>query len=90
MLTLLRFSLSLTFVAFWLPTTAQLSDRVPRVDHVLHISVGGLRPDVITSLDQSRLPNFFRLRTEGAGTDNARTDELSTSTLPGLNPLVGG
>ena len=36
----------------------------------------------MTTLGPSRAPNIYRLRREGAFTDNARTDENFTNTLP--------
>jgi len=47
-----------------------------------HISIDGLVPDTIKFLGKHKLPNLFRIRKHGLFTDNARTDNYSTKTLP--------
>jgi len=71
---------------FLLITAASLS----AADRVILISSDGTRPDAITALGKDKAPNWFRLREEGAYTDNARTDEHYTVTLPNHTCMVTG
>ncbi|NNE91066.1 MAG: sulfatase-like hydrolase/transferase [Verrucomicrobiales bacterium] len=55
---------------------------------VIFISVDGLRPDAITTHGPEDVPNFYRLRNEGAFTDNARSAVNYTITLPNHTGMV--
>lgn len=62
----------------------------PAVTHVVAISVDALNPDAIRQLGRERVPNFYRMIDEGAGTLNARTIRTSCSTLPNHVSMVTG
>lgn len=62
----------------------------PRVEHVIHISVDGLRGGVIEELGPTRLPNLYRVRAQGAYTDNARTLFENTVTMPNHISMITG
>ncbi|PRY58234.1 type I phosphodiesterase/nucleotide pyrophosphatase [Knoellia remsis] len=62
----------------------------PAIDRVVAISIDGLRPDAITSLGASKVPNLYRMINEGATTLNARTMVEQTVTLPNHTSMVTG
>lgn len=75
----------LASMAIAFATTAQAAE------HVVHISVDGLRPSFLQQLiDGNMAPNFKRFQTEGAWTNNARTDFTHTITLPNHTSMVTG
>ncbi|MCK5551218.1 MAG: alkaline phosphatase family protein, partial [Hyphomicrobiaceae bacterium] len=62
-----------------------------KVSHVIHISIDGLRGDLLESLvskDPRNYSNFRRFVTEGATTFNARNDYTDTSTLPNHTTIL--
>ena len=64
-----------------------------RVASVIHVSVDGLRGDLLRGLlnsNPARYPAFQRLRTEGAGTFNARCDFDFSLTIPNHVSMVTG
>ena len=61
-----------------------------RAQHVILISCDGTRPDAITAFGQAHTPTFRRLRTEGAYTDNARTEVAHTTTLQNHTSMITG
>ena len=67
---------------------AVASDRVMQAQHVILVSIDGLRPDAIATLGRGQLPNFYRFRDEGAWSDNARTDFNYTNTLPNHTTML--
>jgi predicted AlkP superfamily pyrophosphatase or phosphodiesterase len=60
----------------------------PAVDHVIIVSVDGLRSDVLTIAPSFELPNLHRVLDHGACTLNARTDQEYTNTLPNHTGMI--
>lgn len=60
-----------------------------KVEYVIAISVDGLVPAKVKS-NLAELPNFRRLRSEGAYTDNARNQPASSQTSPNHASMLTG
>jgi hypothetical protein len=66
---------------------------IAKVEHVVHISVDGLRGDLLEQLIESNptaYPTFLRFQNEGTTTFNARTDFYNTETLPNHLTMLSG
>ncbi|MCX5752764.1 MAG: alkaline phosphatase family protein [Candidatus Krumholzibacteria bacterium] len=71
------------FLLLWLfMAVAGSSPSRGAAPYVIHVSVDGLRGDAIAMIGPRTLPHLYRLRIEGAFTDNARNDFDITVTLP--------
>jgi hypothetical protein len=81
------FALALSLVALL------ASSSRAEVDYVIHISVDGLRSDILQNLvttSPGTYPNFARLISESAHTFNARADLTITETIPNHLSMVTG
>ena len=81
-----RFFVFLVSLPFAAPLLAQTTRPVPGIDHVLIISVDGLRPDVLLRADT---PNMHTLFHNGSFTFWARTTAQSI-TLPSHVSMLTG
>jgi len=82
-------------MAFWLGPLLWLSSvqAEARIQHVIHISVDGLRGDLLKNLLDTQavaFANFARIQAEGAVTFNARCDHGSSSTVPNHTSMLTG
>ena len=79
------------FHRYLVPLFATLMTCAHAADHIIVVSVDGLRPDGIDEvISENRAPNFERLQAEGVWTHNARTDFDDTRTLPNNISMVTG
>jgi len=83
-----RVAVVILMIASFSATTASARQNPTFAKRTIIVSVDGLRPDIITTLGQGRLPAFYRLADEGAYTLNARTDPAYTITLPNHTSML--
>lgn len=86
-------SFSKVAVAFAIYLLAGTTHASAAVEHVIHISVDGLRGDFLKTRVETLphlYPNFKRLVDEGASTYNVRTDYTHTNTLPNHTSMITG
>ncbi len=60
------------------------------IKYVVHVSVDALHASAVPMWGASEVPNFWRFRTEGSYTDNARTDYARTNTSPNHTTILTG
>jgi predicted AlkP superfamily pyrophosphatase or phosphodiesterase len=83
-----RVRIALLLMSVWV-AVAQLAAAAGDATYVIHISVDGLASRLLQTLaDEDQLPNFKRMQSEGAWTNNARTDFDFTITLPNHTSMV--
>lgn len=58
------------------------------VDHVVLVTVDGLRPQAIAQMEADELKGFYQFRHDGVWTDNARSDFDYTRTLPNHASII--
>jgi predicted AlkP superfamily pyrophosphatase or phosphodiesterase len=80
---------ALLLLSFLQTPQADQAAEAAAADHVILISVDGLRSDALLVEGAAPLPNFQRLM-QGAGTLNARTDTVYTVTLPNHVGMLSG
>lgn len=64
--------------------------RAGDIEYVIHISVDALHARAVPMWGPDEVPNFWRFRTEGSFTDNARTDYKRTNTTPNHTTIFTG
>ncbi len=71
-------------------TPQELPSPVNKIQHVILISIDGLRSDAIRELTPQGAPTFHYIINHGATTLNARTDPDNTVTLPNHTSMLTG